>query len=89
MNKKLVAIDIDGILTIETQGYNYSCRTPNLAAIKLVNLLSEFCIVYLYTARYKQDRKITEKWLQKHNVKYNEIVFEKKSYDYLIDDKAI
>lgn len=87
--KKKIAIDIDGILTNETKGHNYQNRTPNLAAVKLVNLLNELCEIYLFTARFEEDRKITEDWLKKHNIKYSHIIFHKPQYDYLIDDKAI
>ena len=37
--------------------------------------------------REKKYRKITEKWLQENNVKYNELVFGKMNADYYIDDK--
>ena len=87
--KKVLAVDIDGVLTIETEGHDYEKRSPNLIVIELINLLSNHYKIILYTARFEQDRQITINWLAKYGVKYDNIILEKLHYDYLIDDKKL
>lgn len=90
---KSIFFDIDGVITIETEGYSnmdYLSRTPNKQTIDLINVLynkGEFKIT-LYTARHLEDRKITEYWLKENGVKYHELILGKPHYDVLIDDKA-
>jgi len=87
---KDIAIDIDGILTNETQGHDYQNRTPNLENIKKVNeLFNKGNHITLWTSRYPQDREITEAWLVNNGVSYNDLVLGKLQYDQLIDDKAL
>lgn len=90
-NRKRIAIDIDGILTNETEGHNYEERTPNLAAIKLVKLLLHLgdYDVFLYTARWAEDKTVTELWLAKHGLGDLVVVYGKQPYDVLVDDRAI
>lgn len=88
----LIAVDIDGILTVETEGYGeiaYTNRTPQLDAIQIVNQQKgKGNTIILYTARYPEDKKVTVAWLKRYKVKYDRIIFGKLQYDLLIDDKA-
>ena len=83
-----IAIDIDWILTIETEWHNYSERTPNTEMIKKINELAEQNNIIIYTARDICDRKITIQWLCDNWVKYDDIIFWKPKYDILLDDRA-
>jgi len=86
----IIAIDIDGILTNEIEGHDYKNRTPNLLNIKKINkYFGEGHKIILFTSRYSIDKKITIEWLQKFNVLYNKIIFNKIKYDLFIDDKAL
>jgi uncharacterized HAD superfamily protein len=87
-NLDTVAVDIDGILTNETDGHEYGNRTPNLAAIKLLNVLHQYVRIVLYTARYPEDRDITVAWLKSWNVHYDDIVFGKVKYTWIVDDRS-
>lgn len=89
MKKKTLVVDIDGVLTNETKGHDYKKRTPNLIVIKLINLLSKDYKIILHTARYLEDEKITKEWLEKYNVKYDDLILGKPDCNYLIDDKAL
>jgi len=82
----VLAVDIDGILTVETAGFNYAARTPNIENISRINTISIDHTIILYTARWSCDRDITEKWLADNGVLYNELVFDKLKYDMLLDD---
>ncbi|HPM11006.1 MAG TPA: hypothetical protein PK941_11235 [Paludibacter sp.] len=87
-----IAVDLDGILTIETSGFGddvYAKRSPNLKNIKAINqLYKQGHIITIFTARYSLDRAVTISWLKKYNIKYNNIIFDKLKYDAIIDDKA-
>jgi len=84
-----IAVDIDGILTNEIEGYDYKSRTPNFFNIYKINsLYNHGHLIILYSARYQQDQKITKQWLKKYRVKYHRLVLGKLQYDILIDDKA-
>ena len=84
-----IAVDIDGILTLEKEGHDYAQRTPNLENISLINKLYEQGnIIILWTARFRRDRRITKHWLSQHAVSYHKLIMRKLQYDVLIDDKA-
>jgi len=85
-------IDIDGILTKETEGFSesaYKNRTPNKRNITVVRDLKKrgFKII-LHTARFKIDRELTVDWLKKHNVPYDELILGKPQAETYYDDKA-
>lgn len=87
-----IAVDLDGILTIETEGFGdaiYAERSPNLKNIEAVNqLYDNGHVVIIFTSRFSIDRFVTINWLQKYNVKYHSIIFNKLQYDAIIDDKS-
>lgn len=84
----VIAVDIDGILTIETEGYDYKNRTPNQTSIEIVNRLYEKNTIVLYTARFAEDEETTKKWLFKNKIMYHKLVLGKLRYDFIVDDKA-
>jgi uncharacterized HAD superfamily protein len=91
--KKTYVFDIDGTLTLESEGFGYEtyrCRTPKDETIKMVqDLMKEGNTIILYTSRWESDREVTEEWLKKNFVPYDQLIFGKIQYDYWIDDKAI
>jgi len=87
---KVYAIDIDGTLTVETEGWDYATRTPVLSRIAGVNkLYEEGNVIALFTARYLQDEAITREWLKKYGVKFHTLILGKTKYDVIIDDRAL
>lgn len=92
MKNKTIYVDIDGTLTVETEGYGnklYSQRTPRRDVIKLVNKLSmDGNIIIIWTSRYIEDKMITRKWLNDNGVLFDNLLFNKPKYDIFIDDKA-
>ena len=83
-------IDIDGVLTNETDGWNYDSRTPNLKMIDKVNrMFNKGHYIMLFSARMKCDKAVTKEWLKRHGVKYNELILGKPKFDLYIDDIAI
>lgn len=85
--------DIDGVLTIETEGYGeelYRKRTPNVPMIEKIKKLHLFGNkIVLYTSRHKEDVYVTCEWLDSYGVPYESIQFEKPKADYYIDDKML
>ena len=100
--QKIYAVDIDGTLTTHKeypQYYNispkemaevYSIAEPNLEIIKKIR---EIYInndrIILFTSRSDLFRIETENWLSRYNVPYDEIIFNKPFYNFIIDDKSL
>ena len=92
----LIAVDIDGVLASKLESGNYPQdylkKTPLEYAIEgLTYLKVEGHEVFLFTARYEEDRDVTVEWLEEHGFSglYKYIRFAKPKYDVLIDDRAI
>lgn len=89
--KRIYNVDIDGTLTIETAGFDYANRTPNLQMIEKINKLHlEGNRIDLYTSRlgFEDDKEVTMQWLKNNNVSYTTLTFGKPMYDFIVDDKA-
>lgn len=94
LDQKVIAVDIDGILTVETKGWSgeiYSQRTPRFENIKKVNeLFDRGHSIILFSSRYREEAyDVTKEWLEKHGVRYSDLILGKLLYDVLIDDKAL
>lgn len=80
-------VDIDGVITNETEGHDYPKRTPNAWNIKLVNMLKKFAF---FTSRKKVDEEDTRSWLSRNGVQNSiHVIYDKPQYDVLIDDKSL
>jgi len=86
-----VICDIDGVLAYPVDDYRkYGVAQPNLTMRDVLRRLhKQGDRIILHTARWKEDRQVTEEWLSKHGFPYTEIVFEKPLGDLYIDDKAM
>jgi uncharacterized HAD superfamily protein len=91
-----IAVDIDGVIAskLENGVYpdDYVKKVPlSYAREGLRKLKREGHTVILFTARYAEDKEVTEKWLLDHGFAghYDELVMAKLKYDVLIDDRAI
>jgi uncharacterized HAD superfamily protein len=86
--KKIIAVDIDGVLTRKICWTVKECENaePNWILIKLVNDYYKDNEIVIYTARKLSFKKATIKWLKKHGVKYHRFGQRKMVYDLLIDD---
>lgn len=85
-----IAVDIDGILTIETEGWDYRNRTPHKETIRKVNLLfAQGHEIILFSARHIEDEDTTKRWLERHGVDYHCLQLGKIKYDIFVDDKAV
>lgn len=81
--------DIDGTITVETEGWDYANRTPRLEVIDKIRVLynSGVSIVF-WTARMKIDRAVTLVWLAQHDVPFDLLVTDKPYWDVYICDKS-
>jgi hypothetical protein len=91
-----IAVDIDGVLASKLENgvypQDYVIKTPlDYAREGLMLLKEQGHYVYLFTARYEEDREVTIEWLGEHGFDglYEELVMGKPKYDVLIDDRAI
>ena len=87
-----IVVDIDGILTLETEGFgpkHYPKRTPNKYNIDtLKDYKRRGFKVKLFSARYEEDRVMTKQWLLNHNVPFDELTLAKPQGHQYIDDRA-
>jgi len=69
-------------------GWAYGKCTPIAHTIRTMRELRARDVeLYIHTARWEEDREITEWWLTEHEVPYDEISFGKPHADLYIDDK--
>ena len=91
--KKIIAIDIDGVITLEDLGAEFDKAVPNPEAIRLINrLYDEGNTIVLWTARgvfrHKDVWSITKQQLHSWGVKYHILNIDKPTYHVIIDDKS-
>lgn len=95
-----LVIDIDDTISF-TYNRDFENSVPNQPVIDRINeLYDEGKIIILFTARGGKScntleekelkyRGVTERWLNKHNVKYHKLMFGKPNADYYVDDKNL
>lgn len=81
-----IVVDIDWVLCKNWSHKDYLVAEPIKENIDAIN--SYEGEVVIQTARLSEDRKVTEEWLFKNNVKYSKLIMDKISADLYIDDKA-
>ena len=89
---KTIYVDLDGTLTVEDEGYGedvYASRTPRPDIIQFINNWYPYAKIVIWTARYEEDRKVTEEWLHKHGVRYHELILNKPKFDLYICDRVV
>lgn len=91
-----IAVDIDGVIatTLKNGKYpkDYAKKEPIPYSIEALKKLKQRGhILYFFTARYEEDRAITEEWLQEKGFSglYDQLIMGKPKYDILIDDRTI
>lgn len=86
----VISVDLDGVLCNGEAWHEGECDIePNKNIIELVNKLAFSHFVIIHTARRRELMVETYNWLEKHNVRYHAIHFEKMPADIYLDDKAI
>lgn len=97
--KPALAVDVDGVLTdfencchcdhsnLENRRYDL-CPPRERIVAHLRRLRSKYRII-LHTARGEDKREVTEDWLHRHRIPYDELVLNKPYARYYIDDRAI
>lgn len=98
-----ICIDLDGVLCYTKKSdENYSDVLPIEGSIEAIQeLKNEGHYIIIATSRHmktcngnvgqiiaKQGKTLID-WLEKHNIKYDELLFGKSLADFYIDDKAI
>jgi len=72
----------------EEAGWDYAKCTPVEETVRLMNDLREAGVyLVIHTARWEEDREVTEEWLREHEVPYDNLVMGKPSADLYIDDR--
>jgi len=91
----IIGMDLDGVIAKDNGGgwtsdYYSSCK-PDTDVINLMKKLSnEGHKIIIYTSRLSNEvKEVTVEWLQKYDVPYDAIHFDKPLYDYMVDDRAL
>ena len=86
-----ICFDLDGVLTEGVYSHpNYRLCRPNADAVRLVKKLYDLGnTIIIHTARWEEDRAITERWLREHDVSYHELILGKPYADVYVEDNAI
>ena len=90
----IIGIDLDGVIAKDNGGWTsdyYSSCKPDTDVINLMKKLSNNGHkIIIYTSRLSNEvKKVTVEWLQKYDVPYDAIHFDKPLYDYMVDDRAL
>ena len=95
-----IVVDLDDTICY-TKNRDFNNSIPNKEVIDKINkLYNKGWKIIIFTARGGKScktleekeakyRDVTERWLKKNNVKYNELMFGKPNADYYVDDKNI
>ncbi len=95
---KIIFVDIDQTICYMNSAYmqdelDYNYSRPIQKYIDLVNKLYQNNKIILFSARGittgRDWKEFTERQLQRWNVKYHELKFEKPNYTIMIDDKCV
>lgn len=86
-----VVCDLDGVLAFPVDDHRkYSECEPNTEMVEVLRKLKERGHrIIIHTARWEEDREVTELWLKRNGFEYNEAMFEKPLGDVYIDDRAL
>ena len=90
----IIGFDLDGVIAKQTGGWTpqyYQTCTPDRQVVKLMRFLhNRGDKIIIYTARLENTAKVdTLRWLEKHEVVFDAIHFDKPLYDVMIDDKSL
>lgn len=70
--------------------YSMACAddAPLEASIRFVSLLAHGCVVVVLSGRYEESRDLTEAWLEKHGVAYDELILKNVTHhDHLTNEE--
>ncbi len=91
-----ICFDMDGVIadgTVErvysdAAGWAYGNCTPIKSTIRaMCELQAQGVEIYIHTARWEEDRPVTERWLVDHKVPFDAVSFGKPHADLYVDDK--
>ncbi len=85
----IIAVDLDETLCEKIDFLHYEDAVPIPYAIQKVNLAyRKGYVIYIYSARWEEDREKTALWLLENNVLYNKLILGKLKADLYIDNHS-
>lgn len=88
-HKKILIIDIDGVLAIEQHDLPLENRPVVSGAQDSIKLLQQNGYkIILFTSRFRSQKEATIKWLEKNNIPFDDILFGKPRGILYIDDRG-
>lgn len=85
-----VVFDIDGVIAVPRSDNNYAlCEVVEGAKEAMLLLYQSGVRIILHSARWEDDRKVTEKWFQEKGIPFHELKLEKPLADVYVDDRGL
>jgi len=86
----VIVVDMDGTICSEEKTFSRSLAKVKVGAVKSINALKEKGnTIIIYSARSWQEYEMTKFWLDKHGIKFDQLILGKPIGDVWIDDRAI
>ena len=86
----VIVCDMDGTICSEEKTFSRSIATPKEGVREaLEKLKNEGNKIIIYSARTWAEYEMTESWLKRNKIPYDQLVLGKPIGDYWIDDRAI
>lgn len=83
-----VVVDIDGVIAVPRSDNNYALCEVVPGAREALTHLCKIAHVTLDTARWEEDRAVTEEWLRVNEIPYHKLKLGKPLADVYVDDRA-
>lgn len=94
-----IIIDIDGVIASYPKDITtypdelfpeiFSTAVPSDGCKEAIEKLRELGYeVILHTSRWKEDEELTREWLERYEIPYDDIIFDKPQGDLYVDDRA-
>ncbi len=83
-------IDLDGTICTEEKTFSRSLAKPKLDSVESIKKLkAQGHTIIIYTARHWNEYEMTDEWLKKNDIPFDQLFMGKPVGEYWIDDRAI
>lgn len=85
-----IRVDLDGVIAEGADYPHYEeCRVVKGATEYMLSLKDAGCYIIIHTARWEEDREVTESWLSAHGIPYDELILGKPCADIYLGDEVL
>ena len=85
-----IIVDLDGTICSEEKQFSRSLAKVNKGAKESLKILkAKGYTIIIYSARTWAEYELTDDWLKKNDIPFDQLILGKPQGDYWIDDRAI